>query len=39
MVRTQTAISRALEGILARIDARGDDGVGHRSRALKKAVR
>jgi NTE family protein len=39
MVRTQTAISRALEEILARIDKRGDDGPGHRSRALKKAVR
>jgi TAG lipase / steryl ester hydrolase / phospholipase A2 / LPA acyltransferase len=39
MVRTQTAISRALEGILARIDKRGDDGPGHRSRAMKKAVR
>jgi TAG lipase/steryl ester hydrolase/phospholipase A2/LPA acyltransferase len=39
MVRTQTAISRALEGILMRIDQRGDDGPGHRSRALKKAVR
>ena len=40
MVRTQTAISRALEGILARIDKAGDDGPGHRSTAaLKKAVR
>ena len=39
MVRTQTVISRALEAILAKIDARGDDGPGHRSRALKKAVR
>jgi TAG lipase / steryl ester hydrolase / phospholipase A2 / LPA acyltransferase len=39
MVRTQTAISRALEAILARIDQRGDDGPGHRSRAMKKAVR
>lgn len=39
MVRTQTAISRALEAILLRIDRRGDDGPGHRSRALKKAVR
>ena len=40
MVRTQTAISRALEGILARIDRAGDDGPGHRSTAaLKKAVR
>ena len=32
MVRTQTAISRALEGILARIDKAGDDGPGHRKR-------
>lgn len=39
MVRTQTAISRALEQILARVDARGDDGPGHRARAMKKAVR
>lgn len=39
MVRTQTAISRALEAILARVDRRGDDGPGHRSRALQKAVR
>lgn len=39
MVRTQTAISRALEGILAKIDRAGDDGPGHRSAALKKAVR
>ena len=39
MVRTQTAISRALEGILARIDKAGDDGPGHRSGALQKAVR
>lgn len=39
MVRTQTAISRALEGILSRIDRAGDDGPGHRSAALKKAVR
>lgn len=39
MVRTQTAISRALEGILAKIDKSGDDGPGHRSAALKKAVR
>ncbi len=40
MVRTQTAISRALEIILAKIDKAGDDGPGHRSTAaLKKAVR
>jgi TAG lipase / steryl ester hydrolase / phospholipase A2 / LPA acyltransferase len=39
MVRTQTAISRALEAILARIDKGGDDGTGHRSRAMKRAVR
>ncbi|WP_411340830.1 DUF3336 domain-containing protein [Sphingopyxis sp. J-6] len=39
MVRTQTAISRALDVILARIDKAGDDGPGHRSAALKKAVR
>ena len=39
MVRTQTAISRALEAILVRIDKSGDDGPGHRSRALRKAVR
>ncbi|MDZ3832276.1 MAG: DUF3336 domain-containing protein [Sphingopyxis sp.] len=39
MVRTQTAISRALETILARIDKAGDDGPGHRSAALQKAVR
>lgn len=39
MVRTQTAISRALDAILARIDKAGDDGPGHRSSALKKAVR
>lgn len=39
MVRTQTAISRALEAILAKIDKAGDDGPGHRSAALKKAVR
>ncbi len=39
MVRTQTAISRALDTILARIDKGGDDGPGHRSAALKKPVR
>lgn len=39
MVRTQTAISRALDAILAKIDKAGDDGPGHRSAALKKAVR
>lgn len=39
MVRTQTAIGRALEAILAKIDRGGDDGPGHRSAALKKAVR
>lgn len=39
MVRTQTAISRALEAILAKIDKAGDDGPGHRSAALKKPVR
>ncbi len=39
MVRTQAAISRALEGILAKIDKSGDDGPGHRSSALQKAVR
>lgn len=39
MVRTQTAISRALDAILARVDKGGDDGPGHRSPALKKAVR
>lgn len=39
MVRTQTAISRALEAILAKIDKTGDDGPGHRSAALQKAVR
>lgn len=39
MVRTQTAISRALEAILARIDKGGDDGPGHRGPALKRAVR
>lgn len=39
MVRTQTAISRALEAILAKIDKAGDDGPGHRSAALQKAVR
>ena len=39
MVRTQTAISRALDAILAKIDKGGDDGPGHRSSALKKAVR
>ena len=39
MVRIQTAISRALEGILAKIDKAGDDGPGHRSAALQKAVR
>lgn len=37
MVRTQTAISRALEAILLKIDKSSDDGPGHR--ALKKAVR
>lgn len=39
MVRTQTAISRALDAILAKIDKTGDDGPGHRSAALQKAVR
>lgn len=39
MVRTQTAISRALDAILAKVDKAGDDGPGHRSAALKKAVR
>ena len=39
MVRTQTAISRALDAILARIDNGGDDGPGHRSSALRKPVR
>lgn len=39
MVRTQTAISRALDAILARIDKGGDDGPGHRSSALRKPVR
>jgi NTE family protein len=39
MVRTQTAISRALDVILAKIDKGGDDGPGHRSAALQKAVR
>ncbi len=39
MVRTQTAISRALDAILAKIDKGGDDGPGNRSSALKKAVR
>ena len=39
MVRTQTAISRALDVILAKIDKAGDDGPGHRSPALQKAVR
>ena len=39
MVRTQTAVSRALEAILAKIDKAGDDGPGHRATALKKAVR
>ena len=39
MVRTQTAISRALDAILAKLDKAGDDGPGHRSSALKKAVR
>ncbi|WP_432769635.1 MAG: DUF3336 domain-containing protein [Sphingopyxis sp.] len=39
MVRTQTAISRALDAILAKIDKGGDDGPGHRSSALQKAVR
>lgn len=39
MVRTQTAISRALDAILARIDKAGDDGTGHRKGALQKAVR
>ncbi len=39
MVRTQTPISRALDAILAKIDKGGDDGPGHRSAALKKAVR
>lgn len=36
-VRTQTAISRALEAILFKIDKSGDDGPGHR--ALKRPVR
>ncbi|MBB5708686.1 DUF3336 domain-containing protein [Sphingopyxis panaciterrulae] len=39
MVRTQTAISRALDAILARIDRRGDDGPGHRAGALADPVR
>lgn len=39
MVRTQTAISRALDAILAKIDKAGDDGPGHRASALQKAVR
>ncbi|ALC13042.1 DUF3336 domain-containing protein [Sphingopyxis sp. 113P3] len=39
MVRTQTAISRALDAILARVDKAGDDGPGHRSSALTKAAR
>lgn len=39
MVRTQTAISRALDAILAKLDKAGDDGPGHRSSALKKAIR
>ncbi|MGB7409774.1 DUF3336 domain-containing protein [Sphingopyxis granuli] len=39
MVRTQTAISRALDAILARIDKGGDDGPGHRASALKQPVR
>ncbi len=39
MVRTQTAISRALDAILAKIDKSGDDGPGHRASALKQAVR
>lgn len=39
MVRTQTAISRALEAILARIDKKGDDGPGRRSRAIDRPVR
>ena len=39
MVRTQTAISRALEAILARIDHRGANSMDQRSRALRKAVR
>ena len=39
MVRTQTAISRALDAILAKIDKAGDDGPGHRSSALQKVVR
>ena len=38
MVRTQTAISRALDAILARVDKAGDDGPGHRSSALTKAA-
>jgi NTE family protein len=39
MVRAQTAISRALDAILARIDKGGDDGPGHRASALKQPVR
>jgi NTE family protein len=39
MVRTQTAISRALEAILAKIDKAGDDGPGHRGAAPRKAAR
>jgi len=39
MVRTQTAISRALDAILAKIDRRGDDGPGHRAGALADPVR
>ena len=31
MVRTQTAISRALDAILANIDKAGDDGPAHES--------
>src|SRR3546814_4950602 len=39
MVRTQTAISRALDAILAKIDKAGDDGPGHRGPAPRKAAR
>jgi len=39
MVRTQTAISRALDVILAKIDRRGDDGPGRRAAALADPVR
>ncbi len=39
MVRTQTAISRALDAILAKIDKAGDDGPGHHGPAPRKAAR